>query len=485
MPKLTFIVPTHNPDAVLFPKVLKALVEQSLKEWDAVFVLDGHWPEARKDIERAFKKCPNHYKIVEVPHGGAQKARNEGFKHSTGEYVVFLDCDIIMEPHAALAQVEILDKNPQYGFCYGGYKFLGEKGAINSEPFDPFMLRVRNYISGCFPVRRELVGTWNESLLSLQDWDFWLGVVERGGVGKFLPGYAFSTAYPTAESISGKGCTKEAWLGRMDAVKALHGIPTRTVCVTSLHNRLDGIALAKALGADYDDSPNFKPNHYTTIVQIGFSFKPEEVEVCSANWKEGQKKVLFWMPEDVEMVEHGLSKSALKQYSKRINPLGRQFVEDSRAKELMTEAGFAVEVLPLPVLSKEDVAPLPAEPKFLVDASGNYGHIFAAIEQAIPDIKLETMQGVKNMDDFTGLICFHQDRLLRPSVKRMIAAGRHVISNIQAPFAGFTEDRSDDGPFIKGFVEKIRALAKKPQNKEAVRYYIDPRKLEKVAEVCA
>lgn len=483
MPKLTFVMPTHNPDPVLFPKVLKAIIEQSLKDWDIVFAVDGDWPDAKREIAKAFKKCPNHYKVVELPAGGAQIARNEGFKRAEGEYISFFDCDSIIEPHTAKAWVDLLDANPQYGFIYSGYKFLGEKGAINSEPFDPFMLRVRNYISGHFPVRREFVKPWNESLLSLQDWDFWLGVVERGGVGKYLPGYAFSTAYPTPTSISGKGCTKETWLSRMDAVRAIHGIEAKTVCVTSLHNRLDGIALAKAIGADYDDAPNFKPNHYKTIVQLGFSFKPGEMEACSANWTDEQKKVLFWMPEDVEMVEHGLSKSALKAYSKRINVLGRQFVEDTRAKELMVEAGFAVEVLPLPVISTENVAPLPAEPKFLVDASGNYGHIFAAIEQAIPDIKLETMQGVKDMDSFTGLICFHQDRLLRPSVKRMIAAGRHVLSNIQAPFAGFTEDRSEDGPFIKGFVEKVRALARKPQNIEAVRYYIDPKKIERVLEV--
>ena len=93
------------------------------------------------------------------------------------------------------------------------------------------------------------------------------------------------------------------------------------------------------------------------------------------------------------------------------------------------------------------------------------------------------MQGVKNIEDFTGLICFHQDRLLRPSVKRMLAAGRHVISNIQAPFAGFTEDKTTNGAFIKIFVEKVRAIAKKAQNPDAVKYYIDTRKLEKVLEV--
>ena len=49
---LSFIVPVYEPDLVLFDKVLKSLCTQSLKEWEAVFVLDGPNPDARKAIER-------------------------------------------------------------------------------------------------------------------------------------------------------------------------------------------------------------------------------------------------------------------------------------------------------------------------------------------------------------------------------------------------------------------------------------------------
>ena len=180
MPKLSFIMPVHVPDPVLFEKVLKSLTTQSLKEWELIAVIDGDFPEAVKAIDRAMKKVPNHYKIVELDHGGVQKARNEGFRHSTGEYVVFWDSDCVIEVHAAQAWVDILDQNSEYGFVYSGYKFLDEKGALNSEPFDPFLLRVRNYISTCFPLRRELVPEWDESLESLQDLSFLLSVVYKG-----------------------------------------------------------------------------------------------------------------------------------------------------------------------------------------------------------------------------------------------------------------------------------------------------------------
>lgn len=484
MPKslLSFVLPVYRPDFILLEKVLKALSTQSLKNWEAVWVLDGEDEAAEKAIHRAFKKIKNAYKVVTLPHGGAQKARNEGFKHTKGDYVVFFDSDCVIDVHTAQAWVDMLDKNPEVGFIYSGYDFLNEQGRIASEPFDPWTLRVRNYISACFPVRRELVGVWNESLESLQDWDFWLGVVERGGKGMYLQGSGFATAFPTPKSISGMGCTNEVWLSRMDKVRELHGIPKREVCVTSVHERMDGIALAKAIDADYQDHPNDKPNHYKTIIQIGFSVKPGEFERCVQAWGKEHKKVIFWTADDIETIHDGVSLRALSHYAPRINQLAKQFVEDKAAKAVMEKAGFAVEVLPLPVISTEEVAPLPAKSKFLVDYAPVYAHALNAIQRAIPDIELSPIGGIQDMKDYTGLVCFRQDRMLRPSVKRMLAAGRHVISNIQSPFAGFVEDKATDGQFMREFVSKIRAAAKAPQSKEQVKFWIDPRRIQKVKE---
>lgn len=479
---LSFIIPVYEPDPILFDKVLKALCTQSLKEFETVFVMDGHFPEAEKAIQRVYSKHRKSFKMIIQDNAGAQRARNVGFKESSGKYVVFFDSDCVIEPHTAKAWVELLDKNLEYGFIYSGYQFEKEQGAINSQPFDPWTLRVTNYISACFPVRRELVGTWNEDLKSLQDWDFWLGVVERGGKGMFLQGYAFSTAYPTPKSISGQGCTKENWLDRMDKVKALHNIPIRKVCVTSVNESMDGIALAKAIDADYHDYPNDKPNHYETIIQIGFSVRPGEFERCASVWGKQHKKVIFWTSDDVEMIYCGLSKETIDEYAPRINILGKQFVEDKRAYEIMRACGFEVEVLPLPVISTEKVDPLPEKPKFLVDYAPAYAHVLNAIQRAIPDIELAPIGGVQEMSKYTGLVHFKKHRLLSPSIKRMLAAGRHVLSNVQQPFTGYISDHSSNAHFMREFVDKIRKAVKRPQSMEQVRYWIDPDRITKVKE---
>lgn len=477
---LSFIVPVYHPNLKILEKCVKSLLDQSLQDWEAIFVTDGPEPEAVNLIRKLFKKSKNHFKIIEIEHGGACKARNEGAKHAKGEYWVFWDSDCYIEPHAAKAWIDQLTAHPEIGFVYSGYKFSDEKGGIASESFDPWLLRVTNYISTCFPFRKELFPGWNEDLESLQDWDFWLSIVERGAVGKFLVGYAFSTEYPTAESISGNGCTPEKWLERMDKVKKIHNIAQRDICVTSVSDKHEAIRLAKAIGADYLDRPAEKPNHYKTIIQVGFSLNPAIVEYHASAWGPEHKKFIFWTKDNVIEAYNNISQKALNLYSESINRTCTQFVEDLKAQELMTKCGFKTEVLPLPLVNAEKAKEIPEKPKFLVDIDPIYGNIFGSIDASLPDIELVPVGGVQNIEDYSGMLYFCADRTTSQSVKRMLLTGRHVISNLQNPYTGFIEDRGTDEKFIVEIVEKVRALIKRGKNIKAISYYeteLCPKKL--------
>lgn len=483
MSKLSFVIPTYKPNPDIFTKCLRSLAEQSLKEWDVFIVLDGPSPEARQIIAKVFKKIPNHYKIIEIEHGGAQKARNAGRECVKSPYVVFWDSDCAIEPHAAQAWVDIFDKNPDVGFIYSGYKFFDEKGAINAEPWDLWLLKVTNFISACFPVRTELAPKWDEELESLQDWSFWLRVSAAGGKGKFLPGYAFSTAYPTPESISGKGCSPENWLKRMDAVRLLHNIPKKEVCVTSLSHKMDGIALAKLIDADYHDRPNDKPNHYKTIIQLGFSLNPGIAEIHAQAWGIEHRKVLFFTREDVDEIYNAVSLNALDEYSKRFNEAYTMLCEDKAAQRILERAGFKVSILPFPMVNKDEPAPLPERPKFLIDASERYGHVMGTLRRALPDMDIEIANGVTPIEKATGLVHFYVDRGMSSGIKRFLLNGRHVVSNVQQPFAGFLEDKTTDEKFIVAMVERLRKIAKAGPNLAGMDYYKKSLGAEKLQEI--
>lgn len=493
---LSFIIPVYKPKSDVLEKCLVSLREQALKDWEAIIVLDGPCPEARGIVKKVFKKCDNTVQVIEIPHGGAPRARNEGAKVAIGKYWCFWDSDCVIEPGVSNAWVDLFERRPEVGFIYAGYKFFGDQYAIESERWDPFLLRVRNFISTCFPVRRELFDGWCEDLESLQDWDFWLSVVEKANklgydenkVGLYLKGYSFSTAMSDLESISGKGCKPEVWLDRMDAVRRRHGIEPKDICVTSQDQKHEGVKLAKLIGADYQDHPYDKPNRYKTIVQIGFNTDVNKVQRdTNAISRKDVKKVLFWSGENINQLYNGTSVRGMMLYRDLLNGGGvRQFVEDKTAERQMKDMGFNVEVLPLPLVNDaEQLAELPEKPRWIVDIAGNYNSVMVAVEQSLPDMELEVlMDGVSRpLSEYTGIISLFPDKSLSNQIKRAQLTGRHVISNVQQPFCGFVDESKGAESLIVDVVTKAREYANKAVNQAGKAYWSKALSPEKFLEV--
>ena len=471
-PRLSFIIPVYRPDLAVFTKALKALRAQSFRDFEVILVLDGPDEAARQAAEKVLLGSNPPATVRTIDHGGACAARNAGAELARGEFLVFWDCDCVIEPHTAQAWVDSFDRHPEAGFVYSGYRFLEERGGIASEPFDPWTLRVRNYISACFPVRRQFAAPWDPALASLQDWDFWLSVVERGANGRFIPGYAFATAYPTPTSISGQGCRPEVWLERMDAVRRKHGLPARDVCVAAIGNHIECVRLAKLLDADYQDIPNDKPNHYRAIIQVGFSLVKDAGAHAFVFRDARTVKHLFWTAENILDLYHRVSLIDIQKTAALLNRIcARQFVEDKPAAEMMKAAGFEVTVLPLPLTNTDQSPALPGRPRWLVETSHQYGAAFVALEKSLPDIVLDVPTTAANIEEYTGVLHFMPDRTMTATVKRALLTGRHVISNIEQPYTGFVNDTQKADLFIPAMVEKVRALSRRPTNPEARAYY--------------
>ncbi len=481
MTRLSFVVPVYKVKPEIFEKHVKALRDQALKDFEVIWVLDGPSQTARAIIAKTMKD--SQFAIHEIEHAGANAARNYGGARATGDILCFLDSDSVVEPGTSNLWVDQFDKHPEVGFIYSGYKWLNPSiPPLESEPFDPWTLRIRNYISGNFPMRRDLYPGWTEGLKSLQDWDMWLSLLEKAEglgwdinkIGKFIPGYAFATAYPEAGSISGENCLPEVWLDRVNAVKTLHHLPKRKICVSSLQYRHDGLALAKLIDADYQDNPTAKPHDYESLVFVGVSPAISKQALV--------KQVLFWTCDDINEIWNSTSGKKIDATVELLNTCVTQYCEDREAKRLLTRWGFNVEINPMP-LGAANIKPMPEARKWVVDNAGDYSPMISVIAQSVPDIQLDVIDGSTKLSDYRGLIHFFPDRTLSASVKRAHLMGRHVISNIQQPYCGFVDDKYDIERFIIESVDKIRELTDAPADPDAPGMYANSTK--KLLEVCA
>lgn len=488
MPRLSFVVPTYKPKPDVFEKCVKALAVQALDSWEAIFVLDGPSDAARKIISKHMGDKA--FSIVEIEHAGAQAARNKGGELAQGEFLCFLDSDCVLEPGASKMWVEQFDKRPEVGFIFSGYKFFGEKYAIEGQPWDPWALKIRNYISGCFPMRKSLYPGWTDGLKSLQDWDMWLSLLEKAEglgwdiskIGLYIPGYAFSTAMPEGDSISAQGCTADVWLDRVKAVKSRHGLSDKRVCVASLSHKHDAVALAKLIDADFQTVPNDKPHEYKTIVQVGFSLGADVEKHAAIFQEKDVKKILFWTGDNISEMYHSVAFQTIDAMATLLNACAIQYCEDREAKRLLERAGFKADVMPLP-LGETTIKPMPEVKKWAVDISGSYSPMISAIAQSLPDIDLDMVGASTNISDYVGLLHFFPDKTLSSNIKRAHKCGRHVISNVRQPYCGFVNDKYDMEKFIVETVDKVRELTNKPAEADAAQMYANDAK--RLMEVCA
>lgn len=96
MPKVSVIVPFYNVEQYI-GKCLESLVNQTLQDIEIILVNDGSKDGSKEIAVQYTEKYPNKIVYLEKTNGGLSDARNYGMKHTTGEYIAFLDSDDYVE----------------------------------------------------------------------------------------------------------------------------------------------------------------------------------------------------------------------------------------------------------------------------------------------------------------------------------------------------------------------------------------------------
>lgn len=195
-PKVSVIVTTHNLTRYL-PDALRSVKAQTMADWECI-VIDDFSDDDPQPVVKAEKDKRFLYR--RTPHNlGLSGARNYGFQHATGRYILHLDADDTLAPNALDVLSHALDQHSDIHIAYGAIETMAEDGTgqkRNPWPAGTFNWNAQiahlNQMAYAAMVRREVLE--RSGGYRLRDWR-----AEDASLWTRLTSFGFRAAYVTDE----------------------------------------------------------------------------------------------------------------------------------------------------------------------------------------------------------------------------------------------------------------------------------------------
>ncbi|AGL14305.1 glycosyltransferase family A protein [Actinoplanes sp. N902-109] len=164
--QISFVVPTRNSGRTL-AACLGSLRSQTHPEVEIV-VVDNGSTDATVAIGERFAD--------QVLQWGPERSaqRNHGTKCSTGDVVVFIDSDMVMEPTLAASLVAAFEAEPGVGALVIPERSFGDGFLAHCRELEKSLYVGDPAVESPRAFRRELIeelGGWDENLTAAEDWD--------------------------------------------------------------------------------------------------------------------------------------------------------------------------------------------------------------------------------------------------------------------------------------------------------------------------
>jgi glycosyltransferase involved in cell wall biosynthesis len=191
-PAVSVIIPCYNMGPYVHEALKSALV-QTLQQIEVIIVNDGSTDE----FTRLLLDLLDHPKvqIIHQDNNGLSAARNAGIRQARGRYICCLDADDRLRPPFLERAFAILEEQDDVGFVTSYYQTFDDSHDLfqyNHCNLPEMLVKNQVMVSALF--RREAwerIGGYCETLSGLQDWDFWIGILELGYRGMMIPDVLF------------------------------------------------------------------------------------------------------------------------------------------------------------------------------------------------------------------------------------------------------------------------------------------------------
>ncbi len=194
-PRFSIITAVYNPPLDAFADTVASVLGQKHDDWEWILVDDRSPNEAvrdrLRDVASGDSRIQTHEREV---NGGIVAASGDALAKARGEFIVLLDHDDVLEPHALRVVSDLIDNEPELDYCYSDQDYMTSKGRTHSPYFkpdwSPERLRHHMFCSHLSVLRRSLVvdvGGFRPGFDGSQDHDLVLRVTERARVIRHVP----------------------------------------------------------------------------------------------------------------------------------------------------------------------------------------------------------------------------------------------------------------------------------------------------------
>ena len=194
-PRVSIIVPTHDTPEIMLREMIRSVQRQLYPNWELCIADDGSsQPHVKRILEASAAKDRRIKLHLGPENKGVSHASNRALEMATGEFVVLLDHDDILEEQALFRVAEsVLDENPDMTYS-DEVMVTPDAAAVRHyayrPAFSPEFLRAHPYFVHLLGFRTQLlrdIGGFDEKLKISQDYDLILRATERAQTVVHIP----------------------------------------------------------------------------------------------------------------------------------------------------------------------------------------------------------------------------------------------------------------------------------------------------------
>ena len=188
-PLVSVVIPIYNGDATI-GRTLNSVFGQTFTDFEIICVDDGSTDRTRAVV----KQYGDRVRLVEQPNRGQSAARNNGVRHSSGEFIALLDADDEWLPRRLELTVAAMLADPDAAMVYSDIIVVNEAGeeirpshirpdTAHAPSMDEVLERIWPIMPSTVVMRRDAfdrTGGFCEQLRGPEDIHFWPLMREQG-----------------------------------------------------------------------------------------------------------------------------------------------------------------------------------------------------------------------------------------------------------------------------------------------------------------